>query len=859
MILKFFKNFFGSRNERILKKYSLILGSVNSLEVKMSFLSDVELKKIFLDLRNEEHRSVDDTMPIVYSIVREVSKRTLLMRHFDVQILAGIALFHNKIVEVATGEGKTLVATLPVCLNFIFGIPVHVITVNDYLADRDANWMKPIYEFLGLSVGCISSNMDIDSKKRAYKCDVVYGTSNEFAFDYLRDNVVFSLNDKVQSSLCFAIIDEVDSILIDEARTPLIISLPDKVNFTYYFLINKLIEYLSYVESVDLENDFILDFKTKNAYLTDCGFQKIELLFKKHNILGDGQSLYDVNNIEFLHIVYASLRAKFFFKKDVDYIVKDSEVLIIDENTGRIMEGRRWSDGLHQAIEAKENLKIKSDNQTLASITFQNFFRLYRNMSGMTGTAITEAAEFESIYDLEVIVIPTNKVNIRVDYPDLVFLTKKAKYKSIINDIKSCYSNGQPVLVGTISIDVSEIISSFLSVINIKHNVLNAKYHDKESKIVADAGSFKNVTIATNMAGRGTDIVLGGSIKIDDHDIFRDKVLSLGGLKVIGSERHESRRIDNQLRGRCGRQGDPGSTQFYVSLEDDLIKVFVGDKALSFLNRFNMSENDVISHSLVNKSIENAQSKVESYNFDIRKQLLEYDDIINEQRKVFYQYRDSILSSNDCLIIIKDIFFELIDSYFNTFSYEKYLNFESMVDKLNSEFFLDLNVNMFDVSDLDVLRQSVVDHLSSFYKLKRDESKDFFDINLFERSLFLQIIDLKWREHLSNLEYLRKGIYLRGYAQKDPKEEYKVESFFLFKSMLYSIKHEFVVSIFRLPFKNFFSDYKGSNFKDNHSFFYSTVIERDESIIKNKSKIGRNEICYCGSGKKYKHCHGKNI
>ncbi|HIH2763579.1 MAG TPA: preprotein translocase subunit SecA [Candidatus Azoamicus sp.] len=772
MILNFFKFFFGSKNDRILKKYSSILTSINNLESSITFLSDDDLKKKFLDLKNKESKSINQILPQVYSIVREVAKRTLSMRHFDVQILAGIALFNNKIVEVSTGEGKTLIATLPVCLNYIFGKSVHIITVNEYLANRDANWMKPIYEFLGLSVGCIFSNMDITLKKNAYNCDVVYGTSNEFGFDYLRDNIIFSFKDKVQSQLYFAIVDEVDSILIDEARTPLIISLPEKSNSNYYYAVTNLIEHLLFSDDNEFKTDFFLDFKSKNVYLSDSGFQKVEFLLKKYNILNESQSLYDVNNIEALHIVYAALRAKFFFKKDIDYIVDKSEVLIIDENTGRIMEGRRWSDGLHQAIEAKEHLKIKSENQTLASITFQNFFRLYKNLSGMTGTAITEASEFESIYNIDVVLIPTNKPNIRIDYQDLIFLTKKAKYKAIIDDIKTCYNIGRPVLVGTISIDVSELLSKFLSIIGIEHNVLNAKYHDRESKIISDAGSLKNVTIATNMAGRGTDIVLGGSKSVDITG-SRKKIISLGGLKVIGSERHESRRIDNQLRGRCARQGDPGSTQFYVSLEDDLIKIFVGDKALSFLNKFNLSENDVISHSLLNKSIANAQRKVENYNFDIRKQLLEYDDIINEQRKVFYQYRDSILISNDFLSSIKDIFFELIDGYFNNFLDDKSLNFNLVIDKINSDFHLKLKLDEFNFFDLELFKTAIVDKLVFFYNNKRSEVVEFLDVNLFEQSLFLQILDLKWREHMSNLEYLRKGIHLRGYAQKIQKKNIK--------------------------------------------------------------------------------------
>lgn len=851
MFFKFLKSFFGSRNDRILKDYSSILRNVNSLESKFASFSDHELKQYFLLLKNENNKQIFYVMPIVYAIVREVAKRTLSMRHFDVQILAGIALFNNKIVEVATGEGKTLVATLPVCLKFIFGIPVHIITVNEYLASRDADWMKPIYNFLGLSVSCIFSSMDVEAKKKSYKNDVVYGTASEFGFDYLRNNLVFSSDDKIQSSLLFAIIDEVDSILIDEARTPLIISIPDKVNSSHYILINKIISNLEFSSSSD-KNDFILDFKSKSVYLTDSGYEKIEYLIKKYKIINPTQSLYDSNNIEILHIVYSSLRAKYFFNRDVDYIVKNSEVLIIDENTGRIMDGRRWSDGLHQAIEAKENLRIRSENYTLASITFQNFFRLYNNLSGMTGTAITESAEFESIYNLEVVVIPTNKINVRIDYPDLIFLTKKAKYKAIINDIKSCYDVGRPVLVGTISIEVSELLSKFLSSFGIKHNILNAKYHDKESKIIAEAGSFKNVTISTNMAGRGTDIVLGGSVRNINHTFLRNQVVNLGGLKVIGSERHESRRIDNQLRGRCARQGDPGCTCFYVSMEDDLIKVFIGDTTLSFLNKFSMSENDVISHPLVNKSIENAQRKVESYNFDIRKQLLEYDDIVNEQRRVFYQYRDSILFCENFLDLLSDLYLDLIDYYQASLSREEVFISEFIIDRINSDFLLDLNINDFNLSNFDMFKSLLVEKLISLYKFKR---QDFikFNIHLIEKSLFLQILDLKWRDHLSNLEYLKKGIYLRGYAQKDPKEEYKAESFFLFKSMLYSVKHEFINSILRIPFKNFFSDY---NLLDSVKVA-SNVDFNSYSL--NKNKIGRNESCYCSSGKKYKHCHGRNI
>jgi len=858
MVLKFFKNFFGSKNDRLLKKYSIFLDLINSFESKFVVLSDNDLKYEFKKLRSYSSNDLNQLLPLSYSIVREVAKRVLNMRPFDVQILGGIALFYNKVTEISTGEGKTLVATLPVCLNFLLRRSVHVITVNDYLAYRDANWMKPIYTFLGLSVGVIHSNMSVSIKKEAYLSDVVYGTCNEFGFDYLRDNIVFSSDEKVQSKLDFAILDEVDCILIDESRTPLIISLPEKSDSSHYILINSLITKLS--DSVNNSPDYILDYESKNVYLTDIGFQKIENLFIKHNLINSVSGLYDGSNIELLYVVYAVLKAKFFFKRDVDYIVDNFEILIIDENTGRIMHGRRWGDGLHQAIEAKEGLQVKSDNQTLASITFQNFFRLYDNLSGMTGTAVTESLEFETIYNLEVVVIPTNKANIRIDNPDIIFLTKHVKYKFILKDIKDCYLRGQPVLVGTVSIDVSEFISELLHKNNVKHSVLNAKYHDKESAIIAEAGRFKSVTISTNMAGRGTDIVLGGFNKDFNFKLDYEKIISLGGLKVIGTERHESRRIDNQLRGRCARQGDPGCTQFYVSLEDDLIKIFIGDTILSFLNKFNLAENDVISNSFVTKSIENAQHKVESHNFDIRKQLLEYDDIINEQRKVFYQYRDSIILCVNMSVFIEDIFSDIIDSYFLDFAHQ---NLNILLDKFNLDFGLNfiIDIDIKQQLDYQIFKSFLLDKLFSFYNFKKSSCK-LFDFNIFERSLFLNILDLKWRDHLVNLDYLRKGIYLRGYAQKDPKEEYKKEAFVLFKSMLYNIKHDFLVNFFRIPFEKmsdkFFSDFDYKELKFIHNS-NSVSYDKKSPFVKKGFKIGRNDLCYCKSNRKYKHCHGKNF
>lgn len=851
MFFDILKIVFGSKNDRTLKKYNKILFKVNNLGLDLVNISDVELKTKFFSLKNNFSNLdvLEELLPLVYAIVREVSFRTLKLRHFDVQILGGIAIYDNKVIEVATGEGKTLIATLPVCLFYLFEKPIHVVTVNDYLAKRDANWMKPIYDFLEISVGVLTSGMSVQDKKNAYKTHVLYGTCSEFGFDYLRDNIVLSKEDKVQNDLSYVIIDEIDSILIDEARTPLIISLPDKFDSKIYLHLNSIAKLL--INKID----FLLDEKNKQVHLTEEGFVKLEFFLRKFNLLSSDAVLYDIANINLLHDINSALKAIYFFKKDIDYLVKDNVILIIDEHTGRIMDGRRWSDGLHQALEAKENVHIRSENQVLASITFQNYFRLYDFLSGMTGTAYTEASEFNNIYSLDVVVIPTNKKCIRIDNPDLVFLEKDIKFKAVINDIKKSHSIGQPILVGTISIAVSEFLSDLLKKISIKHNVLNAKNHELESHIIAEAGRFGSVTIATNMAGRGTDIVLGGHISsIKGCDSYED-VVNLGGLRVIGTERHESRRIDNQLRGRCGRQGDPGSSQFYLSLEDDLVRIFIGDKIFSLINKLNISKNDVISHGLINKSIENAQKKVEAHNFEIRKQLLEFDDIFNEQRIVFYNYRNFIIFNDDISVILNSLFLDIVNLFFDKFFSSDFLQFDEIIKKFNFEFGLNFNL-VEKIDDVDKLKFDLIEYFKKLYfdKKKLVEYKVFC---FFEKILFLNVLDVKWKEHLLNLDYLKKGIHLRGYAHQDPKQEYKKESFFLFEEMLRSAKYEFILLFLKFPINNIIinnelnSGLDLDNLKFNHNDEYS--------VEKRKQKISRNSLCHCKSGKKYKQCHGKEV
>lgn len=855
MLFDILKIIFGSKNDRLLKKYAVTLEKVNLIGLELTELSDLELKNRFFSLKEvfDEKKIVSYFLPYVYAIVREVSFRVLKLKHYDVQILAGIALYEGKIIEVATGEGKTLIATLPVCLFYLYSKSVHVITVNDYLAKRDANWMLPIYNFLNITVGVIYSGMSIYDKKLEYKSDVVYGTCSEFGFDYLRDNIVVSKEERVQSNLIYAIIDEVDSILIDEARTPLIISLPEKSDNKIYFYIKKIAEKLINID------DFILDEKNKQVQLTENGFIKVEELLKKFNLLKFNICLYDVANINLLHDLYAALKALFFFKKDVDYIIKDNSILIIDEHTGRIMDGRRWSDGIHQALEAKENVPIKSENKILASITFQNYFRLYDFLAGMTGTAYTEAVEFSSIYGLDVIVVPTNKKCIRVDNQDLIFLKKDVKFSAVIEDIKKCYFNGQPVLVGTVSIAISEFLSDMLNNFNIKHNVLNAKNHEKESQIIADAGKIKSVTIATNMAGRGTDIILGGKSCSYNYENY-STVISLGGLKVIGTERHESRRIDNQLRGRCGRQGDPGCTQFYLSLEDDLIRMFISDKISFLLKKINISDNDIISNNLISKSVENAQRKVESYNFEIRKQLLEFDDIFNEQRLVFYNYRNFIIFNSDINVMVHELILDVCESFFNKILNVENLNSFDIVKAINFEFFIEFSYSD-SFKNIEVLKKSFLDYLLKFYFDRRD----FFLRKVsssFENVLLLNILDVKWREHILNLDYLKKSIHLRGYAAQDPKNEYKKEAFLMFETFFLQAKYEFLLFFLKLPVNaieenvNLNIKYDLNELSFTHNSSGSKINSTNSQSV---PKTNRNDLCLCNSGKKYKHCHGKNL
>ncbi|HFL8824332.1 MAG TPA: preprotein translocase subunit SecA [Candidatus Azoamicus sp. OHIO1] len=874
MFFSFFRKIFGTRNSRLLKSYNKILFSVNSFEETLSKLSDDDLKKKTSELKNKLNLlDSDEILPEAYALVREASKRVLGMRHYDVQILAGVVLYYCKISEVATGEGKTLIATLPAYLNALRGNSVHIVTVNDYLAKRDADWMGPVYEFLGLRVGVVLFGMNIIERRYAYSCDVVYGTNNEFGFDYLRDNISLSIEDKVQSNLDYVVIDEVDSILIDEARTPLVISSSGDDSHDLYILITKLVSHLKPYDFVSKVGDYVIDEKFKQVQLVEGGFIRLEKLLKDFGILKGVINLYDSSNIGLLHVVYSCLKANVLFKKNVDYIVKDNKVLIIDEHTGRIMDGRRWSDGIHQAIESKEGVDIQSESQTLASITFQNYFKLYKKLSGMTGTAYTEAFEFYEIYNLEVVVVPSNKPNIRIDHADLIYLSKDCKFKAIIDDIKECVSIGRPILVGTVSIEVSEYISCLLIKLRIKHSVLNAKYHDKESYIVSEAGKLGAVTIATNMAGRGTDIVLGGGMKflsIDEKSIWYEHyimVVNLGGLKVIGTERHESRRIDNQLRGRCARQGDPGSSQFYLSLEDSLVRIFINDKMALLLNKLSIKKDEAIAHSIVSRSIENAQRQLEGHNFNIRKQLLEFDDVVNVQRKLIYDRRNSLIASNNIssvvFDILKDVLFDFIDFNLSNEDFSSDVEVKKFLELLNIEFGSNIFYESLFLSDLESFKDFVVKKILEIYGSK-EVKLGFQNMRVFEKVLFLNILDVKWKEHLVNLEQVKKSIHLRGYAQKDPKSEYKNEAFKLFENMLNDIKYEFIMLILKFPLDIALDGHNGLLKSDDLSYSHSSS-ENISKLIDNKPfirdirKIGRNSVCYCGSNIKYKKCHGKFV
>ena len=895
-----FKRIFGSSNQRLLNQYSKIVHQINTLEDEITSLSDSDLLAKTDELKSlyESNKDLDSFLPMAFAVVREASKRTIGLRHYDVQLIGGITLHHGKISEMKTGEGKTLVSTLPAYLNSLSGNSVHIITVNEYLAERDAEWMRPIYEFLGLTVGCIKSNQNHAEKKAAYECDITYGTNNEFGFDYLRDNLSYESESQSQGKLAFAIVDEVDSILIDEARTPLIISGQADQSTDLYQKMNSIVSQLNPAISESETNDYTIDEKTKQIYLTETGHSNVEKILMKMGLLEQGESLYDPKNIRYMHHINAAIRAHKLFNKDVDYIVKDGEVVIVDEFTGRTMAGRRWSDGLHQAVEAKERLRIKEENQTIASITFQNYFRLYDKLSGMTGTADTEAFEFDQIYGLEVVVIPTDEPMIRDDQADLVYLNMEGKFKNIIKDIKNRQEKNQPILVGTASIENSEYISNLLNKEGIKHEVLNAKQHKKESIIIAQAGKPGAVTIATNMAGRGTDIVLGGNFEAelklsgneisdekmalfkDDWQKKHDVVIEAGGLHIIGTERHESRRIDNQLRGRAGRQGDPGSSRFYLSLDDDLLRIF-GDpeKTQNMLSRVGMEEGEAIESNLLTRQIERAQRKVESHNFDMRKNLLEYDDVANDQRAVIYQLRNDILTAesiNDMLEGIgEEAIQELTSQYIDPDSMEETWDLDGLSQSIYNDFMISLDlesmINQDDSLNADNIWKVIFEEFTRNYSAK-ESSIGERPMREIEKAVMLQQLDMQWREHLAAMDHLRQGIHLRGYAQKNPKQEYKRESFEMFSFMMDQLKFNVISILSRARFRGE-EDAETVNEQmpnvdevqlqhKDASIFKSadTKAEPVQNItkpfIRDQKKIGRNEPCPCGSGKKYKKCHG---
>ena len=898
----FFTKIFGSRNERLLSDYSKIVTQINALESEMQNLSDGDLRLKTEQFKSEylDDPSLDELLPKTFAVVREASVRTIGLRHFDVQLVGGLALHFGKIAEMKTGEGKTLVSTLPAYLNALTGNGVHIVTVNEYLAERDAEWMGPIYDFLGLTVGCIDSSQKQSEKRQAYQCDITYGTNNEFGFDYLRDNLAFDQEGQMQKQLSFAIVDEVDSILIDEARTPLIISGQADQGTELYVKMNQIVPRLKPAIDETEAGDYTVDEKTKQVFLTEEGHNNVEQVLTEFRVLGEGESLYDPANIRLMHHITAALRAHALYKKDVDYIVQNNDVVIVDEFTGRTMSGRRWSDGLHQAVEAKEGLVVKEENQTVASITFQNYFRLYNKLSGMTGTADTEAFEFQQIYGLEVVVIPTHEIMIRQDDPDLVYLNKKDKFKNIIKDIKDRQAKGQPVLVGTASIENTEYISKLLNQEQIKHQVLNAKQHKKESLIIAQAGKTGSVTIATNMAGRGTDIVLGGNLESElkiagneigdtEHQRLKsvwqdnhDEVIEQGGLHIIGTERHESRRIDNQLRGRSGRQGDPGSSRFYLSLEDDLLRIF-GDpeKTQTMLSRVGMEEGEAVESRLLTKQIERAQRKVEAHNFDIRKTLLEYDDVANDQRSVIYQLRNDILSSDNISDVIsgisEEVIQEMVKQYIDPDVPEDQWDLEGLSKAINSEFTIEMDietiVNQDDTLEDEQIWKTVLNQYNRHYDSK-EQSIGPKPMREIEKAVMLQQLDFHWREHLGAMDYLRQGIHLRGYAQKNPKQEYKRESFEMFSYMMDQLKSSVISILARVRFRGEEDadtlsqqtpDMTEVELKHRDPNTFETPLSKSSDAlneanqrpyVRTDKKIGRNEPCPCGSGKKYKKCHG---
>ena len=908
MIANFLKKLFGSRNDRLLRQYSAIVKNVNALESRMQGLSDADLaaQTPALKARVEQGESLDSLLPEAFATVREAARRVLGMRPFDVQLIGGMVLHNNKIAEMRTGEGKTLMATLPAYLNALSGKGVHVVTVNDYLASRDAEWMGRLYNFLGLTVGCNLPHMSHEDKQAAYAADITYGTNGEFGFDYLRDNMVYAAHERVQRRLNYAVVDEVDSILIDEARTPLIISGQAEQHTELYIKMNAvppLLEKGVAAQSQEEKDtgDFVVDLKAHSVLLTEQGHEKAEQVLANLGLLAEGSSLYDPHNILLMHHLYAALRAHNLFHRDQQYVVQNGEVVIVDEFTGRLMSGRRWSDGLHQAVEAKEGVSIQSENQTLASITFQNYFRMYAKLSGMTGTADTEAYEFQQIYGLETVVIPTNKPMVRIDNNDQIYRTSAEKYHAILADIRSCHQRGQPVLVGTTSIENSELISGLLNKEKLPHQVLNAKQHAREAEIVAQAGRPGMITIATNMAGRGTDIVLGGNVDKqiqalmaddsvpaadkdaraerlrDEWQSLHDQVLKAGGLHIIGSERHESRRIDNQLRGRSGRQGDAGSSRFYLSLDDPLLKIFAGERLNAIMIRLKMPEGEAIEHPLVSRSLESAQRKVEQRNFDIRKQLLEYDDVANDQRKVIYQQRNELLDAADIADTIvamrQGVIHDTFREYVPAESVEEQWNLGGLEVALVAELTLKLPVVQWVKDDPRLNEDEILRRILDAADAAYDEKVSRVDLAAwrgFERSVMLQSLDTHWREHLAALDHLRQGIHLRGYAQKNPKQEYKREAFELFEALLGTVRNEVTRLLMTVEIRTETQIEEAEQVHpqvENVQYHHADYEEALASAAAGEKKaqpqeralpkVGRNDPCPCGSGKKYKHCHGK--
>ncbi len=896
---------FGSKNKRELKRMRKVVTKINAFEETLSSLSDdlLQAKTKEFKAQLSEGASLDQLLPEAFAVAREASKRVLSMRHFDVQMIGGMALHEGRIAEMRTGEGKTLVATLAVYLNALEGKGVHVVTVNDYLAKRDAKWMEPLYNFLGLSVGVVYSGQAPEEKKQAYLSDITYGTNNEFGFDYLRDNMAFNIEGKNQRGLNFAIVDEVDSILIDEARTPLVISGAVQDSSQTYKQMNALIKKLTKAELGEDgkpigEGDFTIDEKTKGVDLTEDGHTRFEEVLVSEGVLKEGDSLYAPSNLSLVHHLHAALRAHYLYARDVDYIVQNKQIVIIDEHTGRTMAGRRWGEGLHQAIEAKEGVAIQAESQTLASTTFQNYFRIYNKLAGMTGTADTEAFEFQQIYGLDVVVIPTNKTVQRIDYNDLIFLTQEEKYQAVIDEIKVIVTEKRPVLVGTASIETSELLSALMKKSNIKHSVLNAKHHAQEAEIIAQAGLPGTVTIATNMAGRGTDIVLGGNWEVEvkalkdptpqqiekikaDWKIRNEAVLNAGGLHILGTERHESRRIDNQLRGRSGRQGDPGSTRFYLSLEDNLMRLFASDRVRNIMQALGMNKGEAIEHKMVSNAIEKAQRKVEGRNFDIRKSLLEYDDVANDQRSVIYDQRNTVMESDDISDIIAAIRDEVVDGSISRFippqSIEEQWDIPGLEKHLEAEFAVQLPIQSWldedDKLHEETLRKKILESVVAVYA-EKEAAAGGQSMRAFEKQVFLHILDTLWKEHLAAMDHLRQGIHLRSYAQKNPKQEYKREAFALFEGLLGNLKHDVVrvtshVKI-QTPEELASIEHQRKEELERQLGSAKTIHEdanaqsdqgssdepRQAPVTREGRKVGRNEPCPCGSGKKYKQCHG---